>query len=92
MLGEIAVCKLLGVNVRFDVTYGGDGNIDLTIKGQTIQIKTSSVLRPEPRYLIFNSMEDFATDWSIYCSVQSPTVIKIHGFVGKEKFKLKLND
>jgi hypothetical protein len=33
-------------------------------------------------------MEDFATDWAIYCSVQSPTIIKIHGFVGKEKFKL----
>jgi hypothetical protein len=88
MLGEIAVCKYLGVNVRFDITYGGDGNVDLTIKNQSIQIKTSSILRPEPRYLIFNSMEDFATDWAVYCSVQSPTIIKIHGFVGKEKFKL----
>lgn len=87
MLGEIAVGRVIGTNVNAEITVGGDGGQDMDLYGQTIQVKTSSHANPpRPRYLIFNNAEDFATDWAVSCSVQSPTVVKVHGFVGKEKF------
>jgi len=87
MLGEIAVCKYLNVPFRRDITIGGDGNIDLTYKDQTVQIKTSSYYKVQlPRYLIFTNMKDFSTDWAIYCSIQHACVVRIHGFTSRKKF------
>lgn len=87
MLGEIAVSRAIGAAVNAEITIGGDGGNDMDMHGQTIQVKTSSHANtPKPRYLIFNNLNDFATDWAISCSVQSPTVVCIHGFTGKEKF------
>ncbi len=87
MLGEIAVSRAIGTPVNAEITVGGDGAVDMDMQGQTIQVKTSSHAKtPNPRFLIFNGANDFATDWAVSCSVQSPTVIRIHGFVGKEKF------
>ena len=87
MLGEFAISKALGIPVRTDITVGGDGSVDMIYKGQTIQIKTSThSTTPEPRYIIFNSHDDFSTDWAISCSIQSPCVVRIHGFVSKKKF------
>jgi len=91
MLGEIAVSKSLGIPLRTDITIGGDGNIDMTHHGQSIQIKTSThPVTPPPRYLIFNTPQDFSTDWSISCSIQQPAVVKIHGFASKKKFLANL--
>jgi hypothetical protein len=88
MLGEIAVAKTIGTTVSAEITVGGDGGNDMELHGQTIQVKTSSHANtPPPRYLIFNNFEDFATDWAISCSIQSPTVVRIHGFVGRGKFR-----
>ena len=87
MLGEIAVSRVIGVAVNSQITIGGDSGNDMDMHGQTIQIKTSSHANtPKPRFIIFNSLNDFSTDWAISCSVQSPTIVRIHGFVGKEKF------
>ncbi len=90
MLGEIAVSRAIGTRINAEITVGGDGAVDMDLYGQTIQVKTSSHAKtPEPRFLIFNSTDDFATDWAVSCSVQSPTVVKVHGFVGKEKFLIR---
>jgi hypothetical protein len=87
MLGEIAVSRAIGAAINADITVYGDGGDDMVLHGQTIQVKTSSHANtPKPRYLIFNSLNDFATDWAVSCSVQAPTVVRIHGFVGKQKF------
>ena len=89
MLGEIAVSRAIGAAINAEITIGGDGGNDMSVQGQTIQVKTSSHANtPKPRYLIFNNLKDFSTDWAVSCSVQSPTVICIHGFVGREKFRL----
>ena len=92
MLGEVAVGKALGVNVRTDLTFGGDGFIDMVYDDQTIQIKTSThaYLKPDQvRYLIFTNLEEFSTDWAVLCSVKSPALIAIHGFVSRKKFMAK---
>jgi len=87
MLGEVAVSKALFIPIRTEITMGGDGNIDMTRNGQTIQIKTSThSTTPNPRLLIFTKPEDFSTDWAILCSIQSPAVVKIHGFISRKKF------
>lgn len=87
MLGEVAVSKALFIPVKTEITIGGDGNIDMTHHGQTIQIKTSTHADvPGERYLIFNKREDFSTDLAILCSIQSPAVVKIHGFISQKKF------
>lgn len=95
MLGEIAVGKALGITPSTHITFGGDGNVDMSVLGQSIQIKTSThKTTPPPRYLIFNSAEDFSTDWAISCSIQSVCVVRIHGFISKKKFlkNLKTTD
>ena len=87
MLGEVAVSKTLGIPLRTDVTIGGDGSIDMTHQGQTIQIKTSThPTTPTQRLMIFNSVEDFHTDWAILCSIQNAYTVRIHGFASKRKF------
>ena len=92
MLGEVAVGKALGINVRTDLTFAGDGFIDMIYDDQTIQVKTSThaYLKPDQvRYLIFTTLEEFSTDWAILCSVKSPALIAIHGFVSRKKFMAK---
>jgi len=87
MLGEVAVSKALFIPIKTEITIGGDGNVDMTHHGQTIQVKTSThptVLGD--RYLIFNKREDFSTDWAILCSINQPSVVKIHGFISQKKF------
>lgn len=87
MLGEVAVGKATGIPIHTDITFGGDGNVDMSYQGQTIQIKTSThQTTPVPRFLIFNSVEDFSTDWAISCSIQGPCTVRIHGFASKRKF------
>lgn len=89
MLGEVAVSKALFIPIKTEITIGGDGNVDMTHHGQTIQIKTSTHPYVQgDRYLIFNRREDFSTDWAVLCSIQSPAVVKIHGFISQKKFLL----
>jgi len=91
MLGEIAVSKALNLPIRTDITRGGDGGFDMNYMGQSIQIKTSThPTTPTPRLIIFNSMDDFATDWAVLCSIQAVCLVRIHGFISRRKFKLKV--
>ena len=63
MLGEVAVSKALFIPIRTEITMGGDGNVDMTHHGQTIQIKTSThSTTPDPRLLIFTKPVDFSSD------------------------------
>lgn len=87
MLGEVAVSKTLFIPVTTDVFRGGDGNVDMTYSGQTIQVKTNTSSTATEKHLIFNNLEDFATDWAILCSVPKPSVVKIHGFISRKKFQ-----
>jgi hypothetical protein len=91
MMGEIAVSKFLGFELRTDVTHGGDGGSDMQVNGQSIQIKTSThSTTPLPRLMIFNSIDDFSTDWAILCSIQGVCVVRLHGFISKRKFATKV--
>jgi hypothetical protein len=91
MLGEIAVSKVLGARLRTNITVGGDGNLDMIYHGQSLQIKTSTHANtPVPRFIIFNSLEEFSTDWAVSCSIQSPCLVRIHGFVSRKKFAAHL--
>lgn len=87
MLGEIAVARSIGVPIRTEITVGGDSGVDLSFEGQTIQVKTSTHKEtPPPRYIIFNSVDEFNTDWAICCSIQSASTVRIHGFASRRKF------
>lgn len=88
MLGEVAVSKALNIPLKTDVTFGGDGYVDMEYRGQSIQIKTNTFMT-QPRYVIFNSLDNFVTDWAISCSIPFPSVVKIHGFVSRKKFIAK---
>ena len=87
MLGEVAVSRAIGIPIRTEITFGGDSGVDMSYQGKTIQIKTSTHKEtPPPRFIIFNSVDDFSTDWAISCSIQSASTVKIHGFTSKRKF------
>jgi hypothetical protein len=91
MMGEIAVSNVLGLPLRTDLTKGGDGGTDLQFKGQSIQVKTSTHASTSlQRMVIFNSVNDFGTDWAIACSIQGVCVVRIHGFISKRKFESKV--
>lgn len=93
MMGEVAVSMAIGVPIRTEITYGGDSGVDLSFQGQTIQVKTSTHKEtPKPRFIIFNSEDDFATDWAVSCSIQSESSVKIHGFTSKRKFLLNMTE
>jgi hypothetical protein len=86
-LSEAAVAGVLGVPVRTDITFFGDGFIDLIYRGQTVQVKC----RAKPsfngeRYAFLNHLSEFVAEWLVLCSVQSPSCIGIHGFISRAKF------
>lgn len=91
MLGEVAVSKTLFIPVSTDLFRGGDGNVDMSYSGQTIQVKTNTSTATI-KHLIFNRLEDFSTDWAILCSVPKPSVVKIHGFISKKEFQSKYEE
>jgi hypothetical protein len=88
MLGEIAVGRYLNIPVEPEVLKGGDGGIDLYYKGQSIQVKTRTFVKP-PIYMLYTTKEEMVADWSILCTVESPTSVGIHGFISKTKFVQK---
>lgn len=91
MLGEVAVSKVLGTPVRSDVTTFGDGMVDMTFRGESIQIKTSSHASLKQKRMVFlNGMHEFRSDWLICCSLQSASSIGIHGFISRRRFEKKM--
>ena len=88
MLGEIAVSKYLGIPINNEVLVGGDGGIDMHYKNQSIQIKTRTHLK-NPIYLMYKHKEEFVADWSILCTIETPTSVGIRGFISKAKFMQK---
>ena len=89
LLGEVALGKVIGIKPNVNITVGGDGNVDMTYQGMTIQVKTSThknLNHPQIRYLIFNSIEDFSTDLAVLCSIQEVSTVRIHGFATHRKF------
>ena len=88
MLGEIAISKYLGIPLNPEVLVGGDGGIDMYYKGQSIQVKTRTFTTP-PIYLMYKTKEELVADWSVMCTVQSPTTVGIRGFISKTKFLQK---
>lgn len=85
MLGEMAVCKLLSVPLRTDVTVGGDDDTDIVYRGINIQVRTVSVPN-RPTYLKYDKLEDFKSPLAILCRVHKPNIIDILGFISKHKF------
>lgn len=89
-VGEFAVARYLGIEVRDDLTVGGDGAIDLVKLGQSIQVKTRADAKEQARngelLLIFNHIGEFQADWSVLCSVDRVCSVTLHGFVSRERF------
>ena len=88
MLGEIALGKYLNIPVKPEVLKGGDGGIDLNYKGQTIQVKTRTFVKP-PIYMLYTTKEEIIADWSVLCTIESPTSVGIHGFISRGRFLQK---
>lgn len=89
-LGEIAASKALGFQVGSEITKYGDGGIDAVIAGASIQVKTS-VYTGKNQYLFVTDFDkDVIADWLIACTVRSPSVIEIGGFISKRKFKARM--
>lgn len=84
LLGEIAVARVLKVEINDTIFKSGDGGIDLEYKGQSIQVKTVNAYKE--RFVYFNDINDFNADWVIGCSLINASAIEIMGFVSHNKF------
>lgn len=89
LLAELAVAKFLGVPMHTALTMFGDGGTDLEYNGRTIQVKQTN-FREEvsngTKYLVFNKLEDFNTNFAVLCTTDSPSSMRIDGVVSKKKF------
>jgi hypothetical protein len=88
-LGEMAAGRVLNLPVDTEVRTGGDAGYDLTLDGQTIQVKTSTL-----KSLIFNASHLFTADLAILVQFigqdkkeaeKDPRFI-VHGWIDKEQF------
>jgi len=88
LLGEVAISRLLGIAMRTDVTIAGDGDCDMVCNGNTIQIKTTSFgnANNTGRFIIFNHLQDFSTDYAILCSTKNAHTIHISGYTSRQNF------
>ena len=59
-LGEVAVCKHLGLNYCPDIHASGDGGVDYRYRGSSLQIKST-----QTRYLLFPKKENMICDYAI---------------------------
>lgn len=84
LLGEIAVARVLKVQINDTIFKSGDGGIDLEYKGQSIQVKTVNAYKE--RFVYFNNINDFNADWVIGCSLINASAIEIMGFASHGKF------
>jgi len=84
LLGEIAVARVLNLKVNNTIFKLGDGGVDLEYRGQSIQIKTVNFYKE--RFIYFNDINDFNSNWVIGCSLINPSTIEIMGFASHNKF------
>ena len=77
MLGEYAYAKHYNVAVDTEVTYLGDGGIDLKVLGQTVDVKTVNY---DPAILKLNSIRDFNSDMMALALRNTDNEIYLCGF------------
>lgn len=85
LLGEFAVCKFLGVRYEKKITAFGDGGTDLKYMQRSIQVKTNQPHFVYPQ-LIFPTENHFKADLAVLCHNIGGPIIRICGFISKQKF------
>jgi hypothetical protein len=86
LLGEFAVMKATGIPIREDITFAGDGMVDMTCRGVTIQIKTRRQTHKTTFHYV-NSMDEFQAQLMISCTLETLSRVRIHGFITRARFE-----
>jgi hypothetical protein len=85
-IGEYAVAKALGVrdSVNLEVyTDGGDGGVDLTYNGATIDVKTVGQHRSDPA-LTVDAYEQLRADYYVLASRISKMSVRLIGYAPRQ--------
>ena len=88
-LGEVAVSRVLGTPVDYEIRTHGDAGYDTTYAGKTVQVKTSTLPT-----LIFNSARAFSADIAILveyvgndrANANLDPRFVVHGWITREEF------
>lgn len=86
LLGEIAVAKVLNVDIDRSFSMSGDGGVDISYENHTIDVKTTRYHRS---LLIVNFLDEIKSDMLVLCRVDPivPTNVYILGVVSARKFR-----
>jgi len=89
LMGEAAVCKVLGIDFHVDIhKFGDDGN-DIVYNGYRIQVKTAA--KEHKRSVLYvNDIDDVASDILVGGFVSSPASVTLIGSASKSHFKRKM--
>ena len=85
-MGEVAVCRYLGLDYCPKVHLHGDGGVDYRYRGSSLQVKST-----QTNYLLFPKQEQMNCDYAILCvpSSDKANLVFIRGWLsGKEWFEL----
>jgi len=86
LMGEAAVCQLLGVDFHVDIKkYGDDGN-DLRYCGFKLQIKTISKDYGDRNILFVDCIDEVESDILVGAAIAGPASVNVYGAVTRDKF------
>ena len=86
-MGEVAVCRYLGLDYCPKVHLHGDGGVDYHYRGRSLQVKST-----QTNYLLFPKLEQMNCDYAILCapSRDKGNLVFIRGWVSRDGW-LSLN-
>jgi len=88
IMGEIAVAKMLGVDINWEITLGGDGGVaDVVYRGVNIQVKTNMGKNREI-WLYFRELEDFKADIAVLTMPLDVDKMKVLGWITQNEFRM----
>lgn len=84
-VGEMAVCKLLGIQYQMTINKFGDRGFDMTKNGVKIQVKTTRRDYGNNSWFVFDDIEEVNADVIVQVAMIAPAAIKINGAITKDK-------
>ncbi len=90
-MAEIAVCRWLGVTFNNNIFPHGDGGIDLSWNGFTLDVKMRSEWGRD--LVIMPDLSDFRAEVALLCwPGKEPDTVAVVGLVSRERFRRKALD
>lgn len=85
-LGEVAFAQYFGLPSNRFIAAGGDGGVDYTLNGRTIQVKCGSSFHGNKPDMIFRSKDYFQSDIAVLTRVMNLVTIELVGCISRDRF------